>query len=49
MFYSYEAFRLMHEDFVTTPPTNPYGPVRRSGSARFPAGPTNRARRWRRR
>jgi hypothetical protein len=48
MIYSYEAFRLMHEDFVTVPPTTPRGQVQRAGSARVPAGPTNRPRRGRR-
>jgi hypothetical protein len=49
MFHTYEAFRLMHEDFVTIPPTDRHGRARRSGSARIPAGPTHRPRRWRRR
>jgi hypothetical protein len=48
MIYSYEAFRLMHEDFVTATPSTPDGQVRRVGSAHVPSGPTNRPR-WRRR
>jgi hypothetical protein len=48
MIYSYETFRLMHEDFVTVPPTSARGLSLRAGSARVPAGPTNRRRRVRR-
>jgi hypothetical protein len=49
MLYTYDAFRLMHEDFVTVPPTTTRGRVRRPRSAQVPAGPTHRPRRRRRR
>jgi hypothetical protein len=49
MFYNYEAFRLMHEDFVTNPLTDRHGRVGPSGTVRFPAGPTSRLARRRRR
>jgi hypothetical protein len=49
MFYSYEAFRLMHEDFVTNPLTDRHGRVGPSGTVRIPAGPTSRLGRRRRR
>jgi hypothetical protein len=45
MLYSYETFRLMHEDFVTNPLADRQGRVRRSGSRRTPTDPTNRRRR----
>jgi hypothetical protein len=48
MIYSYEMFRLMQEGFVTATPAAPREQVRRTGSARVPAGPTNRLRRRRR-